>query len=221
MSLTMVAVIAVVIVLMIVRRVYGEPVRARRMLLAPLIEMGFGVYELISKGGQLPAGEWALLAVTGVLSLVLGAARGATIDLFPRRGYLWQRYRPRTFAVWAGAFVARFAVRLIFSAVGLTPSLSAALHGGGSGGVGNSLLSTLLITSGLGFLGESMVLAPRALRTGVPWQPAGQGRGGLLGGLFDDIVAGRDGGERTTLDPESRVRSRSEYPAGSGNRRRR
>ncbi len=221
MSLTMVAVIAVVVVLMIVRRVYGEPVRARRMLLAPLIELGFGGYELISKGGHLQAGEWASLAVTGVLSLVLGAARGTTIDLFPRRGYLWQRYRPRTFAVWAGAFVARFAVRLIFSAVGLTPSLSATLHGAGSGGAGNSVLSTLLITSGLGFLGESLVLAPRALRTGVPWQPAGQGRGGLLGGLLDDVVAGRGGEGGTTLDPGSSTRPRSEDPAPSGNRRRR
>lgn len=192
-SLTIVLVIGVVVVLSIARRIYGEPLRARRLLIAPLLELGIGAYQVLEDGG-LPAGEWISLAITGVLSLALGAVRGGTLQLFERDGYLWQRYRLRTFVVWAGAFAARFGARLLLAAVGITGAgaLTARQITSGHGPSG-AMIGTLLITSGLGFLGESLVLTPRALATGIPLAPPGA-RAGLLGGLLHG-GAGRSGAE--------------------------
>lgn len=192
----MVLVVAVLVVLMIARRIYGEPLRARRLVMAPLAELAIGGYELVTHDG-LPAGEWVSLAVTGAVSLALGAARGATLHLFERRGYLWQRYRPRTFAVWAGAFAARFGVRWLFAATGVAGGSAVSVEAIRAGhGMTPALVGTLLITSGLGFLGESLVLAPRATATGVPLMPAGTRGGGPLGGLLGELSDRRtvDGG---------------------------
>lgn len=180
--------VAAVVALVIARRLYGEPVRARRMLLVPVVELVFGGYQIAEHGG-LPAGEWVSLTITGAISLAIGLARGATLQLFERRGYLWQRYRPRTFAVWAAAFVLRFAVRWVLSLTGTTHSTPVDVHAlaSGHGGFDKSLIGVLLITSGLGFLGESAVLAPRALGSGIPFAPPGTSRGGLLTGLLSEL----------------------------------
>lgn len=186
-----IGVVLVVVALMIVRRVYGEPLRARRLLLAPVIELAIGGYQIATHGG-LPAGEWLSLALTGAVSLGLGAARGGTVQLFERRGVLWQRYRLRTFLVWVGAFVARFGVRALLAALGVTTAAASvsSLVSGGRPHFSAALIGTLLITSGLGFLGESLVLTPRALATGVPMQASGSGGSSLLGIL--DGVRGDD-----------------------------
>jgi len=198
-TVLIIGVVLVAVGLMIARRVYGEPLRARRLLFAPLIELAIGGYQIATHGG-LPAGEWLSLAITGVLSLGLGAARGATVDLFERRGYLWQRYRLRTFAVWAAAFVARFGVRALLAVCGVTTA-AASLTAGGRPEFTPALIGTLLITSGLGFAGESLVLTPRALATGVPMQQ-GRGGGSALTGILDG--AGVRGGDRPVGSPRRR-----------------
>ncbi|BCJ37630.1 hypothetical protein Athai_51330 [Actinocatenispora thailandica] len=196
-----VGVVLVVVALMIARRVYGEPLKVRRLLLAPLFELAIGGYQIATHGG-LPAGEWLSLALTGALSLGLGAARGATVELFERRGVLWQRYRLRTFGVWLAAFVARFGVRALLAVLGVTTAAASisSLASGGKPHFSAALIGTLLITSGLGFLGESLVLTPRALATGVPLQPSGRTGSPLLA-----ILDGVRGGDR---------------PAGGARRRR-
>ncbi|MGA8112236.1 MAG: hypothetical protein WCA46_01085 [Actinocatenispora sp.] len=216
-GLIVVAVVAA-LVLMIARRLYGEPLRARRLLVAPVVELLIGGYEIAEHGG-LDTGEWISLAVTGVVSLAMGFARGSTLHLFERNGYLWQKYRPRTFVVWAVAFVARFGVRAVLALTGVTHTSKMDIHAltGGHGGFDASLIGVLLITSGLGFLGESMVLTPRALRTGVPFAPAGAARGGLLSGLFASVSGGRD----ARRGDSDRSYSTRDDQILSGNRRRR
>ncbi|HEY3502932.1 MAG TPA: hypothetical protein VGN37_09150 [Actinocatenispora sp.] len=186
MSVTTVLIVGVVVVGVIARRLYGEPLRARRLFVAPLAELVIGGYEIVQHGG-LAAGQVLSLVVTGVLSFALGAGRGATVHLFERRGYLWQRYRPLTFLVWIGAFVTRFGVRALFAALGVTATTAIDVHALTTGHrpeFSGALIGTMLITSALGFVGESLVLVPRAMATGVPFAPAGVG-GGLLGGLLD------------------------------------
>jgi hypothetical protein len=95
--------------------------------------------------------------------------------------------------VWVGAFVARFGVRALLAALGVTTAAASvsSLASGGRPHFSAALIGTLLITSGLGFLGESLVLTPRALATGVPMQASGSGGSSLLG-----ILDGVRGGDR-------------------------
>lgn len=190
MSVTTVLVVGVV-VLVIARRLYGEPLRGRRMLVAPVAELAIGGYEIVTHGG-LTGGEIVSLVVTGALSLALGAGRGATVHLFERRGYLWQRYRPLTFVVWVGAFAARFGVRALLALLGVTSTAALDVHAMTAGhhpALSGGLIGTMLVTSALGFAGEAMVLLPRAMATGIPFAPAGSARGGLLGALLDTGTA--------------------------------
>jgi hypothetical protein len=193
-SVVTVLVVAVFAVLMVVRRLTGQPVQAKRLFLVPLIMLAVGVYEVVENGSGVPASLWLSIVVTGVLSVGLGMARGATLKLYERDGALWQKYTWVTFAVWAVSFAVRFGVRALIG--GDAAYRTAITHGGLHGAAGNALLMSMLITSGLGFLGEALVVTPRALRLGVPFASGGSAAGtgrrvGMLDGLVNDVVNGR------------------------------
>lgn len=192
---------AVLVVLMIVKRLAGQPVQVKRMILMPVILIAVGGYQLVKNGDALTGVMWISLVATGLVSLGVGAARGATIRLYERDGTLWQKYTPLTFLVWAGAFVARFAVRFAVSLLAggsqLDPGMYRHLfdHSGSGGSAGTALMLTMVVTSGLGFLGETLVLGSRVLRAGVPLATSDQIRsarmsGGALGGALDGVVRG-------------------------------
>jgi hypothetical protein len=149
-------------------RMKGRPLKARRMLLLPAVLLVLGITDLTgSSAPHLTPKDIAFL-VTGVaISIALGAARGATIELYPQQGELWQRYRRSTVALW----IALIGIKLILLVIASAAGASA---GGGT--------STLLLTLGVSLLAEAAVVGPRALSTGLPFaaghQDSGRGQSG-------------------------------------------
>ncbi len=151
--LTVVAVVAGLAYVMW-RRMQGEPLQARRLVVLPLIFSVLGVVNLTgAHGTHLGTASVAFLVAGAVISVVLGAARGATVELFAKGGHLWQRYRGVTVALWGALIAAKLALALATHLAGAT---------------GNT---DLMLSLGLSLAGEAALVAPRALSSGVPFAP--------------------------------------------------
>jgi hypothetical protein len=166
-------------------RTQGQPLEAKRLLVLPAVLTVIGVTDLTgSSAPHLTPKDIAFLVVTVAISVVLGAARGATIELYPKRGELWQRYRPNTVALWIVLVATKLVLTVIAGAAG-------ASAGGGT--------KTLLLSLGVSLLAEAAIVAPRALSTGLPFATdrrtsdggrpdptrAGRGRPSLINRLLD------------------------------------
>jgi hypothetical protein len=130
-------------------------------LVLPLLFIVIGVADLTSSTApHLKTAAIAFLVAGAVISILLGAARGTTIELYPKDGQLWQRYRRSTVMLWIALIAAKIVLTVI-------------AHGaGGAAGAGTN---SLLIAFGLSLLAEAAVVAPRALSTGLPFA-TGQAR---------------------------------------------
>jgi hypothetical protein len=137
----------------IFRRMTGQPLRQRALVLPPLILLVYGGYRLADT--HLTAGDLALLVVELAIALGLGLLRGATIQVFVRDGVLWMRYRWSTLALWLVSAVVRVAL----------------MAAGAAFGTGLPGLPTLLLGLGATLLGETLLVATRALVTGAPFAP--------------------------------------------------
>jgi hypothetical protein len=141
-------------------RMKGQPLKLKRMLVLPVVLMVLGVTDLTgSSAPNLTPKDIAFLVVSATIAAVLGAARGATIELYPQQSEVWQRYRRITVGLWITLIVTRLIVIVIASAAGA------------SAGAGTS---TLLLTLGVSLLAEAAIVGPRALSTGLPL-PVGHG----------------------------------------------
>lgn len=159
-------IIGAVIILVIGRRLAGEPLSARRVAVMPLLLLVIGVYEFGKSDPHMTTADWGAVAVEMVMMLVLGAVRGLTIALYERDGHLWLRYRWSTVAVWVVSIALRLGVGAVASSAGVhLPS------------------SALFLTLGVSFVGEALVVGPRALASGTAFAPSSsQRRGGAQGG---------------------------------------
>src|SRR3954466_4337217 len=151
MSAVEVVLIAAAIIFVIGRRLIGEPLQAKRLLLMPVLLGAWGCTQL----GSLSPAEIAVLVAEGIIALGLGAARGITIAVYEQGGHLWYRYRPVTIAVWVATIGVRIAMVLGASAIGVHLPTSGAL----------------LLTFAVSLAGEAAVVAVRAQRLGVPFAP--------------------------------------------------
>jgi hypothetical protein len=145
-------------------RMKGQPLKAKRLLLLPAALVVLGIANLTgSSAPHLTPEDAGFLAASAGLAAVLGAARGATIELYPRGGELWQRYRPVTVGLW----ITLIATKLILTVA------AGAVHASAGG------TSSLLLTLGISLLAEAAIVGPRALSTGLPFatsQDSGHGR---------------------------------------------
>ncbi len=149
-------------------RMKGQPLQAKRLLVLPVVLTVLGITDLTgSSAPRLTPADIAFLAVGAGISAVLGAARGATIEIYPHGDELWQRYRPVTVGLW----IALIGAKLILTVI------AGAAHASAGGGT-----NSLLLTLGISLLAEAAVVGPRALSTGVPFaaghQDSGSGRPG-------------------------------------------
>ncbi|MBO0868380.1 MAG: DUF1453 family protein [Micromonosporaceae bacterium] len=141
-----------ILVWVVSRRLTGQPVTAGRLLVLPAIVVVLGASQLLgSVHGHLTVLDVGLLAGEVVLGAAFGLARGATIQLYPRDGHLWYRYRPLTIVLWVASIAARVGI------VVLAHQLGAGLAS-----------STTFLLLGLSLLGEAAVVGLRARRTGIP-----------------------------------------------------
>jgi hypothetical protein len=136
------------------RRLQGEPLQAKRLLALPIVFSVLGIFDLTGSGTRLRPESVAFLVAGSLISFVLGAARGATVELFSRDGHLWQRYRGVTVALWGAVIASKLVLALVAHLVGA------------AGG------TDVMLALGLSLAGEAALVAPRALSTGVPFAPA-------------------------------------------------
>jgi hypothetical protein len=135
-------------------RTQGRVFNPRRTLVLPAVLIVIGVAGLTgSSAARLGPKDIAFLAMSVVISAVLGAARGRTIELFSRDGALWQRYTRWTVVLW----IALIATKLIL--IGVASSAGASAGGGAN---------TLLLTLGFSLLAEAATVGPRAVAAGMP-----------------------------------------------------
>jgi hypothetical protein len=136
-------------------RMKGQPLTVKKLAVLPAVLLVIGISDLTgSSAPHLTVKDIGFLAVSAGISAVLGAARGATIELYSSQGELWQRYRPVTAGLWVALIVAKLIMTVVAGAAG-------ASAGGGT--------STLLLSLGVSMLSEAAVVAPRALSTGLPF----------------------------------------------------
>jgi hypothetical protein len=141
-------------------RLRGRPVTWRGLIVMPAILTVIGLVELVQHAAQVRGLGVALLVAGSAVSLVFGIARGATVKLYQRDGYLWQRYQPITLVWW-----------LVLIAVKIGMDVGAHLMHAPLAGSSQAIMLTLGIT----LLGAAVAIAPRALASGVPFAPSGRG----------------------------------------------
>ncbi|MEV7024898.1 DUF1453 domain-containing protein [Kitasatospora sp. NPDC093558] len=145
--------IAAVVIVVVVRRLSGEPLNARDLFAPPVVLTGIGLWT-ISRHQGLHATDYVWIAVGAALGVALGAVRGATVRVYERDGVLWQRYTWRTFLV-AGISLA---VMAGFAALAAHFGLAADAR-------------PVQLSIGVGFLGEALAVGYRALSSSVPFAP--------------------------------------------------
>ena len=148
---------AAIAVVLVVRRVRGEPLNARDLWAAPVVLTGLGVWQLLDQRSR-PA-ELAWAAAASLLGLTLGALRGGVVVVYERNGHLWQRYTWHAFAVAASSALLLAGFDLVATRLGAHPGARP---------------TTLAI--GVSFLGESLAVTLRAVRIGIPFAPERPGR---------------------------------------------
>lgn len=179
-SALMAAVAVVAIAFVIVRRFIGTPLVAKDVFLAPLLFLGIGLWS-IREVDYWTVIDGSMLAGALAVGLIFGAVRGTTTAIYTKDGLLQQRYRPLTLAVWG---------------IGLAISAGLFLlgHRLGAGEHAHSVM----LSQGIGLLGEMITCGVRALSTGKAFSPPKDGREheGLIQAL-DKIKVSESPGELT------------------------
>ncbi|MFI6291239.1 hypothetical protein ACIBEJ_06600 [Nonomuraea sp. NPDC050790] len=151
-SVTVLVVVALVVVV-VIRRFRGEPLRARDLYAAPVILVAIGAHTLL-KDVRPSGSDLAWVLAGAAAGLLLGALRGLTPRLFVRDGHLWQRYSVWTLVVWVVSAAVNIGLGAAATATG-TPEQ----------------LRPMTLSIGVGLLGEALTLALRARRAGAAFAP--------------------------------------------------
>src|SRR5690349_7915407 len=101
-----IVVVAAVLVAVIGRRLAGEPLKARRVAILPLVLAVIGLYQ-VTQAPHLTPTDVGLIAAEAVIAFGLGLLRGSTIKVFVRDGHLWQKYSWATLGLWVGSILVR------------------------------------------------------------------------------------------------------------------
>lgn len=149
MSLVDVLLIVAGIAWILGRRLMGELLEVKGLLIMPVVLTVIGVTQL--HGTWTPAAV-AFAGIGVVLSITLGLVRGTTVHLGRRPdGELWMRYRVASVGLWVLNLALKAALFPVQQAV--SPSASSAAD------------RAILLSIGLGVLAETGVVLLRAMRT--------------------------------------------------------
>ncbi|MEU5419092.1 DUF1453 domain-containing protein [Streptomyces sp. NPDC020799] len=146
-------IIAAVVIAVVIKRLRGEALNARDLLVPPVVLTGIGIMSL-TKAHGLTAADLTWAATGAVLGVAAGAWRGSTIVIFEKDGVLWQRYTGRSFLVLAISFVAMAGFGLLATHAGMHENAR-----------------PMQLNIGVTFIGEALVVGLRGLRSGVPFAP--------------------------------------------------
>ncbi|MEU4200702.1 DUF1453 domain-containing protein [Streptomyces sp. NPDC026294] len=160
------AIIAAVLVLVVAKRLKGEPVTVRELFAGPAVLTGLGIL-FAAKADGVTGTDIAWVVPGAFLGLGLGAARGALVHLFEKDGTLWQRYTGRTFLVVIASLLVSAGYGVLAEHMGMHP-----------------YARPTQLTIGVSFLGESLLIHYRARKTGTPFAPQQESPLAFLGRHF-------------------------------------
>ncbi|KZB80438.1 hypothetical protein [Amycolatopsis regifaucium] len=148
-----IALVVAAVIVIVARRLRGEPLVAREVYGAPLVLLAIGVYGLAKlENFTFTDGAWLVLG--SVVGGGLGAVRATTTKLFERDGVLWLRYTGWTFGVWMLSMVVNFGIGFLATTAGAHPDAR-----------------PVTLSIGVSLLGEALVISRRAKTTGLPYAP--------------------------------------------------
>ncbi|MCC2274175.1 DUF1453 domain-containing protein [Streptomyces sp. ET3-23] len=147
------AIVAVLVIAVVIKRLIGEPVNVRDLFAAPVILTGIGVLTLV-KMKDVTGTDLTWVTAGAVLGAALGALRGATVQLFDKQGVLWQRYTGRTFLAVIGSLLVMAGFGILAAKMGMHESAR-----------------PIQLSLGVSFLGESLVVGRRGMTSGIPFAP--------------------------------------------------
>jgi len=153
MNVLQIVLIVAVVALVIGKRLVGRPVDARRSVVMPGALAVYGLTLLFKSDHQLTHTDEVWLVIQGAVSVAIGLARGTTIRLYERDGYLWARYRPITLLLWLASIVGRIALEAAAVA---------------SGADKTAMTSSMMLMFGASLAAESLIVLPRAYASGIP-----------------------------------------------------
>ncbi|MFH9419877.1 DUF1453 domain-containing protein [Streptomyces sp. NPDC017529] len=153
------AIVAVVLVIVIAKRLKGEPVNVRDLFTGPAVLTGLGIL-FVAKADDVTGTDIAWVVPGAFLGLALGAARGLMVRLFEKGGTLWQRYTGRTFLVVVASLLVSAGYGVFAEHMGMHASAR-----------------PVQLSIGVSFLGESLLIYYRGLKTAAPFAPEVPSRG--------------------------------------------
>ncbi|MCH0571941.1 hypothetical protein I3F60_22255 [Streptomyces sp. MUM 136J] len=195
MNLLQVPAAIVIVILVIVRQLRGEPLRGKRLILLPAVITVVGFIGLGEHGHHPATADYACIVIDAVIAAGIGAAQGALLRLEPHEGVLWTRMPVRGLWLWPALVVSRVGMTVV--------AVTLDAHVAGS-------TAPVLFLLGVNRLGQGAVVTPRALASGVPFAPEKDGR------PFDvrDALAGVVGGAAADRRPaQYATRHPAQHPA--------
>ncbi|WP_163506022.1 CcdC protein domain-containing protein [Fodinicola acaciae] len=147
-----------ILVLLVVTRIRGRPLRRKRVVILPLVLMALGLAATLPPAlkGHLYAVDYAVIAGDALLSVALGGIRGYTVILYRRDNVTWYRYGPLTVLLWVLSIVLRIVLAVVATQLGATSVIT-----------GNSLMFWL----GTTLLTQNILLLTRSSTTYVSSSP--------------------------------------------------
>jgi hypothetical protein len=157
----------------IYQQIAGQKIQGKRLIVLPAVVTIIGFLGLHS-AGHLHTADYLWLTVGAAGSLLIGLAFGAITQLGSRDGVLWAKLPPRGLWLWAALIGWRVLIMVIAAKTGAHVAAST---------------TPLIFTLGLNRLGQSAVIALRAMQAGIPFAPEKDGST-FLSGAFSS--ASRD-----------------------------
>lgn len=141
--------VLVLLIVLVVRRLRGEPLDLKDAAVTPLILVAIGVHTIV----QVSPTALDLLWLVGLslVSLGFGAARSATIVIERRDEGFFQRYRWSTFALLLASLIVGAGLGMLAQHLGM-----------------HEEARPLIFTIGIGLAGEGAITLLRAARLGIP-----------------------------------------------------
>lgn len=155
------------------RRLLGEPAEAKRMLVLPAVLTVIGLSNLT--GALTSPVAIVFLAGSIALSVLLGLARGATVKLSQRNGFVMMRYTAMTVVLWVVNIAVKLGAGVLLGLVD-----PAAAH---------SSSNTLMLTMGVGMLVEGLTVLAKAMRGNgrIIWQQGKDGQPHTTSPFLDQL----------------------------------
>jgi hypothetical protein len=154
-SIVEIAVVAAALGYVIVSQVRGQALRAKRLVVLPVVLIVIGLAGLHGMTG-VGSADIACITVSAVIAAAIGFAQGAVTRLQSRNGTLWGRLPAWGLWLWVALIVSRVAMMAAAHAIGADAAAS---------------LDSVLVVLGINRLAQAGVIASRAARVGLPLAP--------------------------------------------------